>query len=108
VLVLENSSVPLIPYFPSHKKSDGRHALMLRHQVPPIDEGESSPSVGGKKMKTKPILDKRPNTDGKPAMDEEMLHRLEDPIAKGAITAIIPMAPLQTVTSPNPILDKEP
>jgi hypothetical protein len=41
-------------------------------------------------------------------MDKEMLHRLEDPIAKGAMTAIIPMAPLQTVTSPNPILDKEP
>jgi hypothetical protein len=59
-------------------------------------------------MKTKPILDKHPNADGKPAMDEEMLHRLEDPIAKGAISAIFPIAPLQTVTSPNPILDKEP
>jgi hypothetical protein len=39
MLVLENSSVPLIPNFPSHKKSDGHHALMLRHQKPPIEEG---------------------------------------------------------------------
>jgi hypothetical protein len=58
---------------------------MLRHQVPPIDEGEGSPSVGGKKMKTKPILDKRPNADGEPTMDEEMLHGLENPIAKGQL-----------------------
>jgi hypothetical protein len=50
MLVLENSSIPLIPYSPRHKERNGDHALVFGYKSPPIQEGESIPSIEGKEM----------------------------------------------------------
>jgi hypothetical protein len=41
-----------------------------------------------KEMKTKPILDEPPKSNGIAETDKEVVHRLEKPIAKRAISTI--------------------
>jgi hypothetical protein len=69
--------------------------LVLYHHLPPSKEKKGRQSVEVKKMEPKPILNKPPNLNRVAAIDEEMLDRLHDPIAKGTISTISPTSLLQ-------------
>jgi hypothetical protein len=104
--VFEDPGIALVPKFPRGEEGDGSQISALCHDAPPRKDSVRRPCLGIDEVEPEPIVDEPPI--GESTMNEEVVHRLQDLLAKRANATIRPTPLIKPVGGPKPILDGKP